>query len=270
MSAHGGQARPLAGVHVLVTRPAHQAQTLCRMVEQAGGTALTMPLLDILPPQDPALARAALAAAADQDWAIFTSVNAVTHAAVLAPPDTVWPAHMAAVGRASARALESAGFATEVLVPAGGYSSEHLLAEPALQAIGGSRVLLVGGEGGRQRLETVLSARGARVTRAAVYRRRPAVVESARFRAVVEQTDVAVVTSAGALEHFLGLAGTAATRAMVLGLQLVVPSDRVLKKALDWGFRRTPWVPARVSDADIIATLAGRIAGDGHAGAGKS
>jgi uroporphyrinogen-III synthase len=44
--------RPLDGVGVLVTRPAHQAEQLCALVEQQGGTAIPFPVLEIGEPLD--------------------------------------------------------------------------------------------------------------------------------------------------------------------------------------------------------------------------
>lgn len=266
MKGTEAQARPLAGTHVLVTRPAHQAQPLCSRVEAAGGVALRMPLLEIHPPQNPEAARRELAGAGACDWAIFTSANAVAQALKLAPPRSGRPARMAAVGHATARMLSEACPDADILVPAGGYSSEHLLDEPAFRAISGARVLLVKGEGGRRQLEETLMARGAEVRVAEVYRRRPAAISAERLDEILARADVAVITSAGALEHLVALAGRSETSARLRDLQLVVPSARVLKMALDWGFRHAPWVPARVSDADIVATLVERIAGDESTG----
>ncbi|MEA3242729.1 MAG: uroporphyrinogen-III synthase, partial [Pseudomonadota bacterium] len=46
-------AAPLQGVGVLVTRPAHQADSLCELIRQQGGTAIRFPVLEIRPPADP-------------------------------------------------------------------------------------------------------------------------------------------------------------------------------------------------------------------------
>ena len=45
-------ARPLNGAGVLVTRPAHQADRLCQMIEEKGGQARRFPTLEILPLAD--------------------------------------------------------------------------------------------------------------------------------------------------------------------------------------------------------------------------
>ena len=45
--------RPLSGVGVLVTRPAGQAEPLCRLIEAAGGRAIALPGATILPASEP-------------------------------------------------------------------------------------------------------------------------------------------------------------------------------------------------------------------------
>ena len=133
----------LAGLRVLVTRPAHQADSLCRMIEARGGKALRLPLLSIEPVTSAAVERQ-LHAARGYDWWIFTSTNAVQQARRLLPAD--WPAQLAAVGAATAAALESAG--RDITTPQGAYSSEALLALPQFQQVRGQNILLVTGEGG--------------------------------------------------------------------------------------------------------------------------
>ena len=46
-------ARPLSGRTILVTRPAHQANVLTQLVEQAGGRIVLFPAIAIEPPVDP-------------------------------------------------------------------------------------------------------------------------------------------------------------------------------------------------------------------------
>ena len=71
---------PLAGTRVLVTRPERQSRILRGLLEEAGAEALSMPLLEILPPAEPQRAAATLTSAGQCDWGIFTSANAVAGA----------------------------------------------------------------------------------------------------------------------------------------------------------------------------------------------
>jgi uroporphyrinogen-III synthase len=115
----------LKGVRVLVTRPAHQAENLCRLIEAEGGTAVRLPLLTIEPGAHATEARRQLSAPRDL-W-IFTSANAVRHA--LPWIGGAWPPRLAAIGPATAAALAAAG--QDAAPPLAGASSEALLAARA-------------------------------------------------------------------------------------------------------------------------------------------
>lgn len=246
--------RPLAGARVLVTRPAHQADALCRLIEDAGGTALRMPALDIAPPADPQTLRAIGARLDQYDLAIFVSANAVR--GLLEHLDKPLPQSLklAVVGPASARELVEAGY-PDPLCPPSGFDSESLLALPALRQVSGWKVVIFRGDGGRGLLAEVLRGRGADVEYAEAYRREappppdPAVSDALRQRKV----DAVVVTSAQALEHLVGLC-TEAMRRGLTGAQLVVVSERMVQLAESLGFR-APLVAAEPGDRAIFETL---------------
>ncbi|MGQ0587733.1 MAG: uroporphyrinogen-III synthase [Gammaproteobacteria bacterium] len=240
----------LAGVRVLVTRPAHQAENLCRMIEAEGGSVVRLPLLTIEPGTQLAEARRRLAAGHDL-W-IFTSANAVRLAAPLATDD--WPSRLAAVGPATATAIAAAGHAAAA-TPIEGASSEALLALPEFGALQGQRVLLVTGEGGRRTLEQELAARGARVERAEVYRRVPLPYPPDAVAAALRRSDVIVITSGESLEHLVRLTPEAA-RGTLLKKALVVPAARVVEKARELGFLQPPRLAEPMSDAALCAACA--------------
>lgn len=247
----GSEARPLAGLRVLVTRPAHQAENLCRLIEAQGGVAIRLPLLAIEPPASPVAVARQLEGAHDSDWWIFTSSNAVRHAALL--DRGPWPRQLAAIGPATAAALEASGHPVRS-APLQGASSEALLALPEFQAAAGRRVLIVTGAEGLDLLARTLSARGAQVAVAEVYRRvplpyTPEIVEDALRRA-----QLVVVTSGEALEQLLRIAPDA-LRQGLLSRQLVVPSRRVVEKAQQLGFKRPPRIAEPMSDAAILRCL---------------
>lgn len=154
----------LAGVSVLVTRPRAQAAELTAAIESRGGTAVLLPVMEIVP-RDASRAARALPAA---DITVFVSANAVRCGLQYAA------GRIAAVGPATAAALEAAGRRVDI-VPAGGFDSEHLLAEPRLTDVAGKTVRIVRGQRGRELLAETLRDRGARVDYLAVYDRvRPA------------------------------------------------------------------------------------------------
>ncbi|GAC1629533.1 MAG: hypothetical protein NVS9B10_20840 [Nevskia sp.] len=243
----GDGADSLRGCHVLVARPAPQSAALCALIQAAGGTAESLPLLAIVPVADPAAAAARLARArAAQRW-IFSSTNAVNHAAALAAQP--WPT-CAAVGAATAAALEALGL-DDVLCPASGDGAEALLALPVFAQVEGRHIVLISGEQPLPLLETRLRERGARVELIAVYRRAPVAQAPERIARSLARADLAIVPSAEALQQLLHLT-PAGSRAVLLDLQLALPSPRVVEKARELGFRRTPLLPQRVSDAAYL------------------
>ena len=239
----------LQGMRVLVTRPAHQADALCRLVEERGGKALRLPLLAIVPVPHVASAARQLEAARDFDWWIFTSTNAVQQARQLVAGD--WPAQLAAVGATTAAALTAGG--RDITTPQGAYSSEGLLALPQFQQVSGQKILLVTGEGGLELLAPALRSRGARVEVAAVYRRVPLPYDGEHVAARLRACDAIIITSGEALEHLLRITPITA-RAALLKKQLVVPGARMVEKASELGFRSL-LTPEKMSDTAIIHTL---------------
>lgn len=247
--------RSLSGLRVLVTRPAHQSQTLCRLIEEAGGRVLRLPLLAIEPRAAPELAAAVREARADEVW-IFTSANAVRAAA--APLRDRWPDRVYAAGEATAAALRDFG-CRQAVAPQDSRGAESLLALPALRDLAGRRVRLFTGENTLPRLADGLRARGALVETLAVYRRIPVAHPAAAVRAALKQAHVAIVSSAEALEQLVRLTPTDA-RARLFALQLALPSARVVEKARELGFAKTPWLPSRVADAAYVELLSKSLA----------
>ncbi len=234
--------QPLAGLRVLVTRPAHQAAGLVLGLEDAGATVTSLPLIAIAPPQDAEAARTALLAYCDAGFWIFTSVNAV-EAAVRLQPDG-WPSTLFALGQASARALSRHGQTARA--PEGG-SSEELLLWPELHAIAGQRALIVTGEAGRTTLADTLTARGAEVGVARCYRRERVVQTPAVVTAALAGAAVIVLTSGEALAALLALSPGQALQQRAL----LLPSLRVAQAARAAGYVGDLLVPTAVSDSAI-------------------
>lgn len=235
----------LQGAKVLVTRPAAQAEHLCRLIEAEGGESLRFPLMAIQPVPQASEARQRLAAGHDL-W-IFTSANAARHSAPLISGP--WPSRVAAVGPATAAALATAPVVT---VPVTGSSSEALLALPELQDVAGQRVLVVTGEGGLGLLEAGLAERGAQVQRADVYRRVPLPYPADTTARFLRKANVMVVTSAQGLERLLVLAPPD-LHASLKRKPLVLPSTRVIERAKDLGFSRATMIVEPMSDVALLA-----------------
>jgi uroporphyrinogen-III synthase len=239
----------LEGLRILVTRPAHQADQLCRLIEARGATAVRLPLLSIMPvPHASAIAHRMEDACTFDGW-IFTSSNAVHYAREIWKRE--WPVALTAIGPATAAALEASGRVSAA--PAAAYNSEALLELPQFQNVEGKKFLIVTGEDGLSVLTPALRARGAEVELAEVYRRVPLPYDEARVVAALRATAVVIITSGGALEHLLNLTPEP-SRAGLLKKQLIVPSLRMIEKAAAMGFRAAQ-APARMSDAAIIELI---------------
>ena len=164
--------KPLAGVGVLITRPAHQAQHLAQLIERAGGVAIRFPTIDIAPPLDPGPLLDIIDRLAEFDLAIFISPNAVEQTfSWLRVRKAAWPPHLpvACVGRASAEAVARRGLSATI--PCNRFDSEALLGLSLLQEVAGKKVVIFRGDGGRELLGSTLTSRGATVTYAECYRR---------------------------------------------------------------------------------------------------
>lgn len=160
---------PLAGVGVLVTRPARQAAGLVAQLAALGARPLVFPAIVILPPADTAALERVHTALDRYDIAVFVSANAVEYGV---PAAGRWPARLRAFapGPGTAAALAAAGV-HGATIPATTFDSEGLLALPALRDVRGKRVAIFRGDGGREVLGDTLRERGAHVDYVGCYRR---------------------------------------------------------------------------------------------------
>lgn len=260
MASRHADAHSLAGWQVLVTRPAGVADALCAALAAAGAQVHRAPLLAIEPLPESAADRAVAQDLDRFDIVIVTSRHAVQHGVSrLADCWPQWPAQQRwlAVGAATASALAAHGIHAEAPADA---RSEGLLALPALADVTGRRVLLLTGEGGRGLLDSTLAARGALVTRLAVYRRTADDRASAALDAFRSTTGggrarAVLVTSGDALQNLLGLAPWLREDRT----HIVVASDRIGALARDAGLTRVTVAASAVDDAlvDELVHLAG-------------
>ena len=67
----------LEGIRVVVTRSSHQSAALLEALAERGADAIALPLLEVLPPDDPRPIERAATELALYDWLVLTSANAV-------------------------------------------------------------------------------------------------------------------------------------------------------------------------------------------------
>lgn len=248
----------LAGTGVIVTRPRHQCAGLLRMLQKCGAHVRCLPVIQIEPPADTAPARRALDRFGSFHMAVFTSTNAVEGAVALRPDLNAYAGSVAvaAVGPGTRRALEGAGIGVSVM-PENEFSSEGLLGHSTLAAdeVRGRRILIVKGEGGRAVLFERLTAAGAEVSCADVYRRRrPEVRIPELLDEPLSRFALIVITSGTAIEHLLELA-TAAETAEILNMQFVVSSGRIADLARTAGARRAPIIAEGPGDEALVRAV---------------
>ena len=247
----------LQGVGVLVTRPEQQAMPLCRLLEIQGASTLRLPAVEIKPIGNRRETAAQLGALADFDVIIFASSNAVRFGASLL--DQQRELTLAAIGPATARALNQAGYRVAVQPPGGTFDSESLLRHPRLEHPAGCRILIIKGSNGRPFLEDELTRRGARVTAAEVYQRVPATPSHAVLADLLESftagaVQVITATSLEIASSLLGMA-TPALRNEFEGAHWLVPGERVAAGLRELGLL-SPLVQAEsAEDHDLVAAL---------------
>ena len=261
--------RSLEGLTVAVTRPAVQAGPLARALEARGARVIRFPLLEVAPPRDEAAAAALVDRLADYQLAVFISANAARLGVELVRRRgrSLEALEVAAVGKATARALAEVGVSPDV-VPRERFNSEALLELLPAARVAGRRVLIFRGEGGRAALADALRARGATVDYAEVYRRvMPAAAPDELAAACAAGTvDVVLLTSREAMENLVALMGDG-LGACLRAVRLVVVNDAMAARAQDLGFRQPPLLAARPDDDTLVATLEAwrrEVAGERH------
>ncbi|MEP6633907.1 MAG: uroporphyrinogen-III synthase [Luteimonas sp.] len=212
-------AAALAGCYVISLRPVGAHAAMRRAAAAHGARLLALSPWKLVPRDDDAT-RATLRDALAAKRVIATSPAAVRAANALSALSQVRDATWLAVGAGTATALKRVGV-TDVVHPAR-MDSEGLLGLPALQDVHGMDIGVLTAPGGRERIESVLQTRDARVVRADVYER------------------VAAMPSANAFVTLLGLQAP---------LWLAVSSGDALQRALD---SFPPAAVARMHGARVV------------------
>jgi len=240
---------PLAGIGVIVTRPARQAAGLASMLAAMGATPIVFPAIVILPPADGAPLARAHASLASYDAAVFVSANAAEYGA---PGE--WPRNVVAyaTGPGTADALRAVRV-PDVTIPQTTYDSEGLLALPELSDLRGKRIAIFRGEGGRDHLADALRARGAHVDCVDCYRRRrPESGAGGVAEALLAgRAHALTVTSSEGLDNLRALLDERALD-VLRQMPTFVPHPRIAEHARVHGFRA---VSTASGDAGLVAGL---------------
>jgi uroporphyrinogen-III synthase len=235
----------LDGLKVLVTRPEQQARSLCDSITSAGGVAIALPVLDIVPILPWHESAFSLA---KQDMIIFISRNAVTHFMSGLQTRLADNVQLVAVGAGTAATMREHGLRVDIQPPAPA-GSESLLTMPELNTVQDKNVLIVRGDGGRELLADTLFARGANISYLEVYRRGLPY----RTKQEIQQAktaDCIVITSIAGLDNLCQLIDVD----QLTPKFLIVMSERIRQYALNLGFQQCV-VVADASDAAVMQQI---------------
>lgn len=163
------QTLPLAHRRILITRAKEGASELAGLLRSAGAAVVSVPTIEIVPPDSYTPLDQALARLDRFEWVIFTSVRAVEVFAERRNP-AMSPKKIAAIGPATGRAVEKAGLQVALVPPQ--YIAESL-AQTLEPHVAGAPVLLIRAAEGRDVLPQVLRKAGAELTIVEAYRNQP-------------------------------------------------------------------------------------------------
>jgi uroporphyrinogen-III synthase len=248
---------PLQGKTIVVTRPRAQADRLAGLITAQGGMPVIFPLLDISPADDPAPLQSAINRLDQYSFAVFISPNAVDLSVPAILASRGWPAGLQAVaiGQSSVALLASYGVAPAI-APVERFDSEALLELPELQRerVGGHRVVIFRGNGGRELLADTLRERGAEVDYVTCYHRSSPANGAAPLNDLwaAKRLDALTISSSEGLRNLADLLDSYG-RGCLRETPVFVPHQRIADVAKEFGLHRICLTgPA---DAGIIAGL---------------
>jgi uroporphyrinogen-III synthase len=238
---------PLTGVKVLVTRPAHQAEHLCQLIEAEGGEAVRLPAIDIVEIEDKSALLDYCATMDELDILIFISVNAVEKALPTLLKQGELPPHIqiAAVGKRTAESLEKYGIVP--ICPEPPYNSETLLKMPELEDVKGKNIVIFRGQGGRELLADSLKERGATVNYVDVYRRTqpmPLIFK--------DKVDIVTVTSEESMRNLFAMLDG---QSWIKHTPMIVISKRLSVQARKLGLQAPLFIASTASDEGLLSAI---------------
>jgi uroporphyrinogen-III synthase len=254
-------------IKILVTRPTHQAEHLCQLIEAEGGQPIRLPVIEIVEIEDRTALLNCRTHLDELDIVIFISANAVEKSlpTLLSsnhsenelqneksplPPLFQSGEQIIAVGKRTASALKSWGLTA--LCPESPFNSEAVLKMPQMQTevIQGKKIVIFRGEGGRELLADTLRQRGAIVNYMNVYRR----IQPSPPKWIADTTvDVITVTSVEGLQNLFAMLEKQVT--WLRHTSFVVMSERVRTEAQKYGVQAPIFVAPTASDDGLLTAI---------------
>ncbi len=198
--------RPLFGKRIIVTRASEQAQEFITLLEEAGAEVISMPTIQIVPPLSWSPVDKAIKNVAQYDWLLFTSINGVSMffsrmREIGGDIRDLKGIRIGAIGPKTSARLNALGLTVDVFPEE--YRAESLAS--ALGKVRGSRILLARAEKARDILPKTLTAQGATVTIATVYRtlKPRQIAQEIKKRLADGHVDLVTFTSSSTVDGFM-------------------------------------------------------------------
>ncbi|MBT5579207.1 MAG: uroporphyrinogen-III synthase [Acidimicrobiaceae bacterium] len=193
---------PLCGLRVVVPRPRSQAAALVAALEAVGATALSVPVIDIVDPDDGgAVLESAVRLLAPSDWLVFTSPNGVSR---VDSAEVATGVRIACIGPGTRARAEALGFTVD-LVPDRSIAEGLIEAFPA-PPVSGGRVVLARAASARSVLPDELRAAGWSVEDVTAYHTVAVTVDDSG-REACSDADAVVFTSGSTVTHLVDQVG---------------------------------------------------------------
>ncbi len=256
----------LKGYVVLVSRPLNRAVSLTAKIKDEGGQVILAPMIGTKPIQNQQRFSALIGRLSDYTSVIFISRNAVELGVeeIKRQNQALDRLSIFAVGVGSATELKDRGF-LNVQTPHREFSSEGLLKLDELQAtsVGGTKILIVRGAGGREHLGKTLVSRGAEVDYCEIYERfMPDIcITEALSSARVTAPDIGVFTSLEGATNFVNKI-KAEGLDMLFEMPILVVGFRMANEVAKLGFLKAPLVADNPSDEEVIGVLVKWVTGE--------
>ena len=229
---------------------------LCRLLEAQGASTQRLAAVEIKALGNRRALAAQLGSLENFDVIIFTSANAVRFGASFLEQKR--DLTLAAIGPATARALNQAGYRVAIQ-PGESIDTEGLLKHPRLEHVAGHRILMIKGVDGRQVLQQELTRRGAMVVSADVYERAPAIPGAAALAAVHQrfaagEMHVITATSLEVGRNLLDMA-TPELRGEFERVHWLVPGERIAAGLRELGIQAPLLHAESAEDQDLVTAL---------------
>ncbi len=241
---------------IVVTRPTGQAEKLIDILENAGATVVHFPVIEItaMPEQERLLEQARQLGT--YDIAIFISRNAAIYGIALLQQDG-WPEYtqIAAIGNGTAQQLQSLGYRANIISSTTA-NSEGLLAEPLMNSVKGKRILIVRGQGGREKLAESLRSRGAKIDYFECYKRSCPSINADVLSQLWDRNSMhgIILTSAEGLKNLYQMVSKNDLPRLNSTLLYVISSTMV-ELCGKLGYKLTPVLLPSAHDEDVLESV---------------